>query len=118
MKWHMHLFRFAQARLAANASQRLSGNLINSATAWWMTRLMYYEVITKNGIILYPRNVIWKDVYADEFIPEMRLLGHDWRDPKPGKATMQIDARVWTRRMGTSILLTLGRGLWHHFFEH
>ena len=47
-----------------------------------MTRLGYYETITKRGIILHPRNIIWKDVYADEFVSEMRLLGYNWKDPR------------------------------------
>ena len=72
--------------MAANATRTLRGNLTNSATAWWMVRLGYYEMITARGYILYPRNVVWKDVYADEFIPEMRMLGHNWKDPMPRQA--------------------------------
>ena len=47
-------------------------------------RLGYYETITKNSTILYPRSVLWKSVYADEFVPEMRGLGLPWKKPKHG----------------------------------
>ena len=41
----------------------------------------YYEIITERGIILHPRDMEWKTVYADEFVPEMNLLGHSWKPP-------------------------------------
>eukprot|EP00966_Prymnesium_polylepis_P280191 6473738-Prymnesium_polylepis.1 len=28
----------------------------------------------------------WSDVYADEFVPEMRLLGHPWKVPAANKS--------------------------------
>ena len=79
-----------QARMVDNANRTLRGNLINSATAWWMVRLSYYEMITAHGYILYPRDIIWQDVYAIEFVPEMRMLGHNWKDPMP-REKIQLD---------------------------
>ena len=76
--------------MAANATRTLRGSLVSSATAWWMVRLGYYEMITTRGYILYPRNVVWQDVYANEFIPEMRLLGHNWKDFTP-RRFIQLD---------------------------
>ena len=73
----------ASAHMAAMANRTLLGSLVNAATSWWMTRLTYYETVPKRGLILYPRGVIWKDVYAEEFIPEMRLLGFNWKDVAP-----------------------------------
>ena len=69
------------AKSAANATRALEGTLKAAATAWWTTRLGYYEMITARGIILHPRSVEWKTVYAREFVPEMQLLGHLWKDP-------------------------------------
>ena len=68
-------------RAAANSTRTLEGSRRGAATTWWMTRLTYYEMITARGLILHPREVEWKTVYADEFVPEMRLLGHPWKDP-------------------------------------
>jgi len=39
------------------------------------------QVSTKRGLIRHPRDVHWGDVYALEFVPFMRLMGHDWRIP-------------------------------------
>jgi hypothetical protein len=39
------------------------------------------QVSTKRGLIRYPRDVHWGDVYALEFVPFMRLIGHNWRIP-------------------------------------
>ena len=69
------------AKSAANATRALEGTLKAAATAWWTTRLGFYEMITARGIILHPRSVEWKTVYAQEFVPEMQLLGHLWKDP-------------------------------------
>ena len=69
------------AKSAANATRALGGTLKAAATAWWTTRLGYYEMITARGIILHPRSMEWKTVYAKEFVPEMQLLGHPWKDP-------------------------------------
>ena len=44
-----------------------------------MTRLGYYEMITTRGMILHPRGMVWDAVYDNEFVAEMRLLGHPWR---------------------------------------
>ena len=35
--------------------------------------------------IQYPRDLCFKAMYADEFVPEMRLRGHDWRIPSPSR---------------------------------
>ena len=78
------------SRMAAMANRTLAGTLINASTAWWMLRLQYYEMITTRGVILYPRGVIWQDVYAEEFIPEMRLLGFNWKDAAPKTITIQV----------------------------
>ena len=74
------------ARAAADATRTLKGTLTGAATEWWMTRLGYYETITARGLILYPRDVEWATVYAEEFVPEMRLLGHNWKLPDAGAA--------------------------------
>ena len=66
-------------RAAASAERSLRGPLKAAATAWWMTRLGYYEMITTRGLILHPRGMVWDAVYDDEFVAEMRLLGHAWR---------------------------------------
>jgi hypothetical protein len=66
---------------AADNSLRTANATLRNA-AWWMTRLGYYEAITARGLILYPRDTEWAAVYADEFVPEMRLLGHHWKLPK------------------------------------
>ena len=39
------------AKSAANATRALGGTLKAAATAWWTTRLGYYEMITARGII-------------------------------------------------------------------
>ena len=41
---------------------------------------MYYEVLTKEGLILYPRSIHWKNVYKHEFVPYMHLCGIPWRE--------------------------------------
>jgi hypothetical protein len=69
------------ARLESNATRTLKAPLKTAATTWWMTRLLYYDSITTRGVILHPRDVIWTDVYANEFVLEMRLLGHPWKQP-------------------------------------
>ena len=69
------------ARAVSSAARTLSAPLKTAATQWWMTRLGYYEMVTKRGLILHPRDMIWKAVYAEEFVPEMRLLGHPWKLP-------------------------------------
>ena len=71
------------AKSAANATRALGGTLKAAAAAWWTTRLGYYEMITARGIILHPRSVEWKTVYAQEFVPEMQLLGHPWKEGPP-----------------------------------
>ena len=91
MVWHLYVYmadlagemewRDSTARSAANATRALGGTLRAAAAAWWTTRLGYYEMITARGIILHPRSVEWKTVYAEEFVPEMWLLGHPWKDP-------------------------------------
>ena len=81
-------------RLMDTAARKLCGHLTQAAETWWKTRLNYYEMTTKNGLILHPRNVIWRDVYNNEFLPEMELFGHHWRstlDPasvSEGKGTI------------------------------
>ena len=62
------------------AMRLLRGELINAATSWWHIRLTYYEKITKEGIILHPRDIFWAGVYKEEFVPMMRLMGHNWRE--------------------------------------
>ena len=69
------------ARAVSSAARTLTAPLKTAATQWWMTRLGYYEMVTKRGLILHPRDMIWKAVYAEEFVPEMRLLGHPWKLP-------------------------------------
>ena len=69
------------ARAASNAARTLHGSLTIAATTWWMTRLTYYETVTKRGLILHPRDIRWGDVYLTEFVPEMRLLGYQWKLP-------------------------------------
>ena len=49
--------------------------------AWWETRLGYYEMIVDFGKIQHPRELNFSTMYADEFVPEMRLLGYDWKVP-------------------------------------
>ena len=73
-------------RAVASAERSLQGPLKAAATAWWMTRLGYYEMITKRGWILHPRGMVWDAVYDDEFVAEMRLLGHPWRLRSEAKA--------------------------------
>ena len=69
----------SSAKMYEASRRRIAGNLTLSAMTWWTTRLNYYELITKQGIIVHPRNVIWKDAYDNEFIPEMQLIGQYWR---------------------------------------
>ena len=70
------------ATAADISSRTANATLKNAATTWWMTRLGYYEAITARGLILYPRDTEWAAVYADEFVPEMHLLGHHWKLPR------------------------------------
>ena len=60
-------------------ARNMHADLTHSATQWWYTRLQYYEMRTKEGLIVHPRGVLWKSVYDDEFVPFMQLCGHDWK---------------------------------------
>ena len=39
------------------AARALKATLEEAATVWWMICLGYYEMITKRGIILHPRDI-------------------------------------------------------------
>ena len=81
-----------RAEVAAARSAR--GTLLAAATTWWSIRLDYYEIITHCGIILYPRDIQWKDVYAEEFVAEMRLLGYAWKEPPSAETEQQNDEQT------------------------
>ena len=85
------------AQAAALANRTLRGSLVNAAASWWMERIMMYETITTRGIILYPRGTIWKDVYAEEFIPDMKFLGFNWKMPAPHLTAAQVNAATHAR---------------------
>ena len=53
----------------------------SAAAAWWYVRLEWYERRTKEGLIVYPRGILWRNVYRDEFVPYMHLRGVIWRHP-------------------------------------
>lgn len=66
---------------ASSSHRMLSATLTRAAAAWWYIRLGYYEILVSHGKIQHPRGICWLTVYEDEFIPEMRLLGHNWAAP-------------------------------------
>ena len=130
------------AKTARTEALRRRGTLQAAATTWWTERLGWYDMITKRGVILHPRDVEWKrvsssrlrrrppsakrprpmhtrpfpvapaaprprpiaaqpaqgqfharltictstrsQVYTEEFVPEMRLLGYNWKLPPQG----------------------------------
>ena len=81
-------------RTLQSATRKLSGTLTNAAAIWWKTRLGYYEMITKRGLILHPRDISWECEYSDEFVPEMRLLGHPWKLPSDKRSASEDDDGV------------------------
>ena len=38
---------------------------------------------TKVGQIAHPRDMYMHGIYRDEFVPEMRICGHAWKEPLP-----------------------------------
>jgi hypothetical protein len=64
------------SRLHRKHQRQLQSGLTEVATQWWFERLQRYEMLPKKGLILYPRRILWQAVYADEFVPFVRLLGH------------------------------------------
>ena len=72
-------------KLVALAQRSERAALVRLATGWWYIRLGYYEWVVHSLTIQYPRDLCFKAMYADEFVPEMRLRGHDWRIPSPSR---------------------------------
>ena len=68
-----------ESRALTAANRRSMKCRTSEAAAWWYIRLGYYEMVTKEGLILYPRDVHWRKVYRDEFLPYMHLCGYHWR---------------------------------------
>eukprot|EP00965_Chrysotila_dentata_P185699 6130634-Pleurochrysis_carterae.AAC.1 len=67
---------YSSTKTANSASDR--STLLNEATAWWMSRLRYYDVMPHvRRTIIHPV-CIWKDVYEQEFVPQMRAIGYTW----------------------------------------
>ena len=67
------------AKQTAIALRTEKGNLRTAAAQWWYLRLDYYEMIVDTGKIQYPSGIDWRMVHDVEFVPEMQLLGYDWR---------------------------------------
>jgi hypothetical protein len=88
--WNDGLERMHQQE---GASRR--GTQFSCAVQWWIERLGYYEMTTKLGVIMYPRDVCWVDVYNDEFVPEMQLMGVNWKaTTAPKKNRDEVDAEI------------------------
>ena len=66
-------------RMHQNGANARRGHSFDMAVQWWKERLAYYEMTTKEGVIMYPRDICWTDVYNNEFVPEMQLIGIAWR---------------------------------------
>ena len=75
------VWRASLSKAESLAHRAEKGCLTVAATAWWETRLGYYEMIVDFGKIQHPRELNFSTMYADEFVPEMRLLGYDWKVP-------------------------------------
>jgi hypothetical protein len=56
------------------ANRAMHATLTQAASGWWRIRLGYYEMIVANGIIQYPRDLNFTNMYSDEFVPEMQGL--------------------------------------------
>jgi hypothetical protein len=71
------------AKAAITAHRQTKAVLTKAAAAWWCIRLEYYEMIVESSppSIMHPASVVWKTVYSDEFVPEMQLLGLNWKAP-------------------------------------
>jgi len=54
--------------------------LVGHAEAWWRQRLEWYDVMPNEKGVLVHEVCIWTDVYVEEFVPEMRLIGVAWGD--------------------------------------
>ncbi|KAL3926315.1 MAG: hypothetical protein SGPRY_003352 [Prymnesium sp.] len=46
-------------------------------------------VRTMEGLIVYPRGTLWRNVYRDEFVPYMHLRAVIWRHPDESRDAMQ-----------------------------
>lgn len=65
----------------ALAKRKVNGTLQNAASAWWTIHLSYYEMVVEKGVIQHPRDINFNVIYAEQFVPEMRLLGYPWKLP-------------------------------------
>ena len=88
LHWNVSL-----AKEAAQAHRAEHSCLVSSAVQWWCLRLDYYECIVASkpkcsGVIQHPHNVDWKLVYDEEFVPEMNLMGHNWRKSDGSEGTV------------------------------
>ena len=95
------------AKATHAATKQLKATWTKAATAWWHIRLGYYEMIVESRppSIMHPRSVVWKTVYSDEFIPEVRLLGLAWKSPDSDGASGSCDEK----EMGSMTTWTRGR---------
>ena len=86
------VWRSKSSKEEAIAKRSLKTTLKEAATAWWSIRLGYYEAVVESGFITHPREICFVDMYNDEFVPEMRLLGHNWkRAPQPKLAAAEVE---------------------------
>ena len=100
----------AQAR---DAHRRERAVLRTAAEQWWYLRLDYYEAIVDSrhgsGVIQHPHNVDWQLVYDTEFVPEMRVLGHDWRDIRKHDGSLGSISTWYAGRTGALASLAKDR---------
>ena len=75
--WHT-----AANTAAVSAARTAHAALTTAAVAWWHERLLKFEVRTKQGLIVHPRDIMWSLVYREQFVPFMRLMGINWALPK------------------------------------
>eukprot|EP00965_Chrysotila_dentata_P063974 2119546-Pleurochrysis_carterae.AAC.1 len=67
---------YASTRTCSAAKDRPT--LLLAATAWWRTRLGYYDMMPHlRRCIIHPV-CVWKDVYHNEFVPHMQSRGYSW----------------------------------------